>query len=153
MPRKAYRNTTITARGEALKRRGVQSPLDRASPEPLYRQIADRLRVEIEAGRLAAGSRLPSIRELARGLGVNLVTVVTAYRELIRAGLASGQVGRGTFVRPPEAPLERTGRGALGRPPRGLRTEQFDGRPAGSESGFGAGDEAGAGAGVCIITA
>ena len=107
MPRKAYRNTTITARGEALKRRDVQSPLDRASPEPLYRQIADRLRAEIEADRLAAGSRLPSIRELARGLGVNLVTVVTAYRELIRAGLASGQVGRGTFVRPPEAPLER----------------------------------------------
>jgi DNA-binding transcriptional MocR family regulator len=80
--------------------------LDRTSPQPLYRQIADGLRDEIGAGRLAAGSRLPSVRGLARGLGVNLVTVVTAYRELIQAGLASGQVGRGTFVQTREAPME-----------------------------------------------
>jgi DNA-binding transcriptional MocR family regulator len=96
-----------TARGKDLKRLGASSALDRASPEPLYRQIAHRLRAEIEAGRLAAGSRLPSVRELARDLGVNLVTVVTAYRELIRAGLASGQVGRGTFVQAREALPDR----------------------------------------------
>jgi DNA-binding transcriptional MocR family regulator len=102
-----YRNTVNTARGEDLKRLGAHSTVDRASPEPLYRQITHRLRGEIEAGRLAAGSRLPSVRELARGLGVNLVTVVTAYRELIRAGLASGEVGRGTFVRAREASPDR----------------------------------------------
>ncbi len=107
MPIKSYRNTVNTARGEALKRLGVRFTLDRASPEPLYRQIADRLRPEIDAGRLAAGTRLPSVRELARGLGVNLVTVVTAYRELIRAGVASGEVGRGTFVRTRETSRER----------------------------------------------
>jgi DNA-binding transcriptional MocR family regulator len=107
MPQKLYRNTSDTTRGDLLKQLGARLTPDRASPEPLYRQIGDRLRAEIEAGRLAAGSRLPSIRELARVLGVNLVTVVTAYRELIRVGVASGQVGRGTFVRPPEAPLER----------------------------------------------
>jgi DNA-binding transcriptional MocR family regulator len=107
MRRKLYRNTWDTARGKDLKRLGAYSALDRASPEPLYRQIAHRLRAEIEAGRLAAGSRLPSVRELARGLGVNLVTVVTAYRDLIQAGLASGQVGRGTFVRAREAPPDR----------------------------------------------
>ncbi len=106
MKRDVYRNTPDSARGEGVKGLGGRVTLDRASPEPLYRQIAERLRGEILADRLAAGSRLPSVRELARGLGVNLVTVVAAYRELIRAGLASGQVGRGTFVRRPEAPLE-----------------------------------------------
>ncbi|MGE5849078.1 MAG: PLP-dependent aminotransferase family protein [Candidatus Methylomirabilota bacterium] len=107
MSRTLYRNTLKTTRGEVRKRLGAHSTLDRASPQPLYRQITDRLRAEIEAGRLAAGSRLPSVRELSRDLGVNLVTVVTAYRELIRAGLASGQVGRGTFVRAREAPPDR----------------------------------------------
>ncbi len=102
-----YRNNPDSAQGGGLKWLRTRLTLDRARPEPLYRQIADRLRAEIEAGRLAAGSRLPSVRELARGLSVNLVTVVTAYRELIRAGLASGQVGRGTFVRTREAPLDR----------------------------------------------
>ncbi len=108
MPRILYRNTVTTARGEVLKRLGAHPPLDRASPKPLYRQFAERLRAEIEAGRLAPGSRLPSVREMARRLGVNLVTVVTAYRELIQAGLASGEVGRGTFVRSPAAPPERS---------------------------------------------
>ncbi len=107
MPRKLYRNTLDAARDDGPKRLGAHSPLDRASREPLYRQIAERLRAEIEAGRLTPGSRLPSVRELAQDLGVNLVTVVSAYRELIQAGLASGHVGRGTFVRPTEAPPER----------------------------------------------
>jgi len=99
MKQKVYRNTPD---GGGDKRGGpsrARVPLDRASRQPLYRQIADHLRGEIEAGRLAAGSRLPSIRELARDLGVNLVTAVAAYRELVRMGLAGGQVGRGTFVR------------------------------------------------------
>lgn len=109
MKRNVYRNTSDSDRGEGAKRPGARLALDRASPQPLYRQIAERLRGEIEAGRLAAGSRLPSIREQARSLGVNLVTVVAAYRELIRTGLASGQVGRGTFVRTREAPPERSG--------------------------------------------
>jgi DNA-binding transcriptional MocR family regulator len=114
MKQKVYRNTPD---GGGDKRGGpsrARVPLDRASRQPLYRQIADHLRGEIEAGRLAAGSRLPSIRELARDLGVNLVTAVAAYRELVRMGLAGGQVGRGTFVRtreerPPPKPVSPPG--------------------------------------------
>src|SRR5512147_275371 len=68
---------------------------------PVYQQIAAHFRAEIEAGRLGAGDRLPTIRELARTTGVNRDTVALAYDELTRAGLIEATVGRGTFVRTP----------------------------------------------------
>lgn len=71
--------------------------------QPVYQQIAAQFRAEIEAGRLAPGDRLPTIRELARTLGVNRDTVGLAYDELARAGLIEATVGRGTFVRKPSA--------------------------------------------------
>lgn len=70
---------------------------------PVYQQIAAQLRAEIEAGRLGVGDRLPTIRELARTTGVNRDTVALAYDELTRAGLIEATVGRGTFVRRPDA--------------------------------------------------
>jgi DNA-binding transcriptional MocR family regulator len=72
--------------------------------QPVYQQIAAQVRAEIEAGRLAAGDRLPTIRGLARTLGVNRDTVGLAYDELARSGLVEATVGRGTFVRQPSAP-------------------------------------------------
>ena len=69
--------------------------------QPVYQQIAAHFRAEIEAGRLGAGDRLPTIRELARTTGVNRDTVSLAYDELTRAGLIEATVGRGTFVRKP----------------------------------------------------
>ena len=66
---------------------------------PVYQQIATHFRAEIEAGRLGAGERLPTIRALAGRLGVNRDTVALAYEELGRAGLLESTVGRGTFVR------------------------------------------------------
>jgi GntR family transcriptional regulator/MocR family aminotransferase len=71
---------------------------------PVYRQIADHIRSEIEAGRLAPGSRLPPIRALATDVGVNRDTVALAYEELSSVGLLESVVGRGTFVRGP-API------------------------------------------------
>ena len=65
---------------------------------PVYRQIADHIRREIEAERLAPGHRLPPIRDLARTLKVNRDTVALAYEELAAAGMVESAVGRGTFV-------------------------------------------------------
>ena len=65
---------------------------------PVYRQIADQIRAQIAAERLAAGSRLPPIRELARELRVNRDTVALAYEQLARAGVVESTVGRGTFI-------------------------------------------------------
>ncbi len=69
---------------------------------PKYRAIADAIIDGIEAGDLADGAKLPPQRNLAYDLGVTLGTVTRAYQEVERAGFARGQVGRGTFVLPPE---------------------------------------------------
>lgn len=66
---------------------------------PVYQQIADQIRAEVERGALAEGDRLPPIRELARSLGVNRDTVGLAYEALAADGVVAARVGRGTFVR------------------------------------------------------
>lgn len=66
--------------------------------QPLYAQIADRIRSEVTAGRLTPGERLPPIRALAEQLGVNRDTVSLAYDVLGRDGVVEATVGRGTFV-------------------------------------------------------
>lgn len=86
----------------------VPIQIQRDSQEPLYRQISTALAQGIETGQLAPETRLPSIRTLAQHLQVNAVTVVTAYRELEKAGHVWSQVGSGTFVR--SAPPAQTTR-------------------------------------------
>ncbi|HYC07983.1 MAG TPA: PLP-dependent aminotransferase family protein [Candidatus Binatia bacterium] len=72
--------------------------LDRECGQPLYRQIEDQLRGAIRERRLRPGTRVPSIRSLARELGVSRLTVVTAYEELAAEGYLVGRVGFGTVV-------------------------------------------------------
>jgi DNA-binding FadR family transcriptional regulator len=62
--------------------------------------VADRLRGEILAGRLAAGSRLPSERELSLALGVNRLTLRAALARLEAMGLVTTRHGSGTEVAP-----------------------------------------------------
>lgn len=66
---------------------------------PRYLAIAETLAADITAGRVAAGARLPTHRELADRLGVTVGTVTRAYAEAARRGLVGGEVGRGTYVR------------------------------------------------------
>ncbi len=65
---------------------------------PRYRAIADALADDIVHGRLPAGTRLPTHRDLAYRLGVTVGTVTRAYAEAEQRGLIGGEVGRGTFV-------------------------------------------------------
>src|ERR1700676_2947920 len=65
---------------------------------PLYRRVALAVREDLATGRLAAGTRLPTHRELARALKITVVTASRAYREAAAWGLVRGEVGRGTFV-------------------------------------------------------
>ena len=80
---------------------------------PIYQAIADAIGREIESGRLKPGARLPTQRVLARQLGVTLTTVTRAYVEAQRRGLLSGEVGRGTFVRPSALEIEAPEHGVL----------------------------------------
>lgn len=72
--------------------------VDRSSRVPLHRQLYDGLRGAILSGRLAAGTRLPSTRELAAGLGVSRNTVMGAFLPLLAEGYLEGRVGSGTYV-------------------------------------------------------
>lgn len=64
----------------------------------LYVAIADAMERDIRLGLLKGGEQLPTHRELARIVGVNVTTITRAYKEAEKRGLISSTVGRGTFV-------------------------------------------------------
>lgn len=64
-----------------------------------YSELADEVAADIRAGRLKPGDRLPPQRHFAYKRGIAVSTATRVYAELIRRGLATGEVGRGTFVR------------------------------------------------------
>jgi DNA-binding transcriptional MocR family regulator len=64
-----------------------------------YKVVVDAFASDIRAGRLPAGTRLPTHRQLAAREGMALVTASRVYVELEAMGLVSGERGRGTFVR------------------------------------------------------
>lgn len=72
------------------------------SPVPLYEQIKDYLRRNIQAGVFPVNTRIPSERQLAGQFGVNRLTASKAISELIQEGLVYTRVGKGTFVAPPK---------------------------------------------------
>ncbi len=72
--------------------------LDRTSGLALYRQIAEQIKNQIADGRLPAGARLPTVRQLAETAGVSRLTVQNAYGELQSGGWIEATVGRGAFV-------------------------------------------------------
>jgi DNA-binding transcriptional regulator YhcF (GntR family) len=72
--------------------------IDRQSELPVGVQLGWKLRGLIAAGRLGPGERLPSVRELAERVGVNVNTARAAYRKLEEEGLIISRHGAGTFV-------------------------------------------------------
>ena len=68
------------------------------SDEPLFVQVAAAVRAQIAAGDARPGDRLPSARDLASGLGVNVHTVLHAYQDLRDEGLVDLRRGRGAVV-------------------------------------------------------
>lgn len=72
--------------------------IDENDTRPIYRQIADEIRLLIVRGELKEKDSLPSVRQLAGDLGVNLNTVATAYRELQTDGLLTVKHGAGAIV-------------------------------------------------------
>ena len=65
---------------------------------PIYRQIMRQITEAIAVGRLKAGEKLPSHRDLSEQLVIAPLTVKKAYDELELLGFLETQRGRGTFV-------------------------------------------------------
>ncbi|HEY2270484.1 MAG TPA: PLP-dependent aminotransferase family protein, partial [Streptosporangiaceae bacterium] len=72
--------------------------LDRSGRQPLRAQLEASLREAIRGGRLRAGERLPSSRELARELGVSRGMVQDCYGQLLAEGYLTSQTGSATRV-------------------------------------------------------
>ena len=72
--------------------------LDSSTGVPFYRQIIDQVLLAVADGRLKPGTQLPTVRQLAVDLSVNLNTVAKAYREMEIRGIVQTQQGTGTFV-------------------------------------------------------
>jgi len=73
---------------------------------PIYIQLREQLLRAIGAGVLAPGAQLPTMRQVAVALKIDLNTVQRAYAELERDGVLVTTRGRGTFVADPPPPLD-----------------------------------------------
>ncbi|MEV5960748.1 PLP-dependent aminotransferase family protein [Kribbella sp. NPDC051952] len=72
--------------------------IDRSADLPLHLQLAEQFRAAILDGRLQAGHRLASTRDLARELSVSRSVTQAAYDQLHAEGWIEGRTGAGTFV-------------------------------------------------------
>lgn len=72
--------------------------IDQGSSGPLFDQLRTQIIDGVRDGRLAPGTRLPTVRELAGQLGLAVNTVARAYRELESAGILETRGRFGTFV-------------------------------------------------------
>lgn len=72
--------------------------IDPSDSVPIWKQIEEGVRLLVASGSLAAGDPVASVREMARTLRVNPLTVQKAYRRLVDAGLLFVRRGEGTFV-------------------------------------------------------
>ncbi|MFN7995617.1 MAG: GntR family transcriptional regulator [Bryobacteraceae bacterium] len=72
--------------------------IDVGDKRPIYQQVVDGIKALIAGGALREGMTLPSVRQVAGDLGVNLNTIAGAYRQLQQEGLLSVRHGAGAVV-------------------------------------------------------
>lgn len=95
-------------RGKQLKQEGyLDIIVSNASSKPIYEQIASQIRQLIASGKLAEGTKLPSIRALANDLRVSVITTKRAYTDLETQGFIETVQGKGSFVASGNAELLR----------------------------------------------
>jgi len=76
--------------------------LNKASPIPLYYQLAELLKDQIESGALPPGTQLPSERELSERTAISRMTARQAVAYLVSEGVLAVKPGIGTFVAAPK---------------------------------------------------
>ena len=79
-----------------------EQELDKSTPIPLYFQIKEIIREEIEEGRLSPGDSIPSERKLADEFDVSRPTIRQALKELVNEGMLHREKGKGTYVAEPK---------------------------------------------------
>lgn len=72
--------------------------IDFSPDKPIYQQLIERILGDIMRGFLAAGEKLPSVREYAVEVGVNANTMQRVYKELEQMEITETRRGQGSFV-------------------------------------------------------
>lgn len=72
--------------------------ISNSSEDPIYKQISDQIKKLIINEVLTSNEPLPSIRKLAKDLGVSVITTKRAYQELERDGCINTVKGKGSFI-------------------------------------------------------
>ena len=72
---------------------------------PMYREIAERLRQQIETGEFEAGAQMPTEQDLQAEYSASRHTIRDAIRQLTTLGLVETRPGQGTFVIPKVLPF------------------------------------------------
>ena len=80
-----------------------KSYLSAETTGPKYRVVAGVIGEGIRASYFPPGTRLPTVRQLSKDLGVSETTVARAYEYLREQGHVEGKVGSGTYVNRPAA--------------------------------------------------
>ena len=91
----------------------VTLTIDRSLEGPVYEQVADQVRRLVASGTLRPGTGLPSVRQLASDLGVNLNTIARAYRLLEAEGFLVIRDRAGVSVAAPAKKLDHAARTQL----------------------------------------
>ena len=74
---------------------------------PIYVQIKEQIKEQIMNGTIPEGETLPSIRQLAKNLGISVITTTRAYSELEQEGVIAARQGKGSVVLPRDNEMVR----------------------------------------------
>ena len=85
----------------------MQIFINNKSGDPIYDQIYSQIKSQIISGALTEDEPLPSIRSLAKDLGISVITTKRAYDELENSGFIYTVAGKGCFVAPKNTELLR----------------------------------------------
>ncbi len=72
--------------------------INHSSPIPIYEQLGSQISQLIESGKMKEGEALPSVRKLAKQIGVANNTIVKAYNDLESRGFIKTYGNKGAFV-------------------------------------------------------
>ncbi len=81
--------------------------ISNTSDLPIYAQIKEQIKEAILSGDLPENTTLPSLRKLASGLRISVLTTSRAYRELEEEGFVTSVQGKGCYVMPRGSKLIR----------------------------------------------
>jgi len=93
-----------------MQRSSLPFEIQPDSGVPIYRQIMDQVCTMVASRRLTPGDMLPSIRQMAAGLQVNMMTISKAYTRLEAEGVLQRVRGRGMRVLAPATKTSLTSR-------------------------------------------